>query len=124
MSLTMRKRAKQKTNTERERDKVTDTCVLPCQLLILGQPLHHCRSEPRAKSPKLLVHNRQVRGNRDLTAAGGTKTISKGKGRHKDRGRGKRLRGSTRWRYGRDFVFQNKAFVLCPEANACDKRVG
>lgn len=30
------------------------------------------------------VHNRQVTGNRDLTTAGGTKTISEGEGTHED----------------------------------------
>lgn len=62
---------------------------------------------PGAKSPKPPVHSRQVTGNRDLTTAGGTQTISKGKGGQRDserkekRGRGKTLRGSTGWRYGR-----------------------
>lgn len=31
------------------------------------------------------------------------------------------LQGATRWRYGRGFVLQNKALVLCPGANTCDK---
>lgn len=76
------------------------------------QAISHCHSEPRAKSSKLLVHNRQVTGNRDLTTAGGTKTISEGRWRQEDRetakekkrkekrGRGKMLQGSNWWRYG------------------------